>query len=237
MTGSLTVSEPRSGSELHCGRRGSLQVLHAGRVEYERALAMQERLVEAKIAGDERDYLLLLEHEAVYTLGRGANEADLLEAPARRRVPVFRVGRGGGVTFHGPGQLVAYPILRLPRGGRDVHRYVRTLETIVVATCRRFGVEAMARPGLTGVWVGEQKIASIGVGVRRWITYHGLAVNVSTEIGYFNDIVTCRMPGLVVTSLEKTLGRAVSVPEVVPHLTECFVEAMGYDSFERKQVG
>jgi lipoate-protein ligase B len=151
-------------------------------------------------------------------------------------VPVFRVGRGGGVTFHGPGQLVVYPILRLSRGGRDVHRYVRTLETIIVDACRRLGVAATPRPELTGVWVGERKLASIGIGVRHWITYHGLAVNVSTDLAYFDAVVTCRMPEITVTSLERVLGRPVSVGEVAVHMVDCFTAAMPYDSVERERV-
>jgi lipoate-protein ligase B len=212
------------------GDRYDLVIVAPGRVEYGRALAMQEELVARKIGGDERDYLLILEHEPVYTLGRGADEADLLGAPVRLAVPVFRVGRGGGVTFHGPGQLVAYPILRLPRGGRDVHRYVRTLEKIIIDTCRRLAVEATARPDLTGVWVGDAKIASIGIGVRHWITYHGLALNVSTDLAFFDGVVACRMPEIRVTSLERVLRRPVLLGEVAPHLIDCFTATMNYGS-------
>jgi len=218
------------------GDRYALVVVAPGRVEYRRALAMQEELVARKVEGEARDYLLVLEHDPVYTLGRGADEADLLEAPARLNVPVFRVGRGGGVTFHGPGQLVAYPILRLAHGGRDVHRYVRILEEIIVDTCRRLAVEATARPDLTGVWVGEQKIASIGIGVRHWVTYHGLAINVSTDLAYFNSVVTCRMPAIRVTSLERVLCRPVSVDDVARHFVDCFTATMGYGSVQWQQA-
>jgi lipoyl(octanoyl) transferase len=218
------------------GDRYDLVVVAPGRVEYGRALALQDELVARKIAGDDTDYLLVLEHEAVYTLGRGADEADLLGAPARLSVPVFRVGRGGGVTFHGPGQLVAYPILRLARGGRDVHRYVRTLEAIIVDTCRRLAVEATARPELTGVWVGDGKIASIGIGVRHWITCHGLALNVSTDLAFFNSVVPCRMPEIQVTSLERVLRRPVSLDEVARHLIDCFTVTMSYGSVRRQQA-
>jgi lipoyl(octanoyl) transferase len=213
-----------------------LVVMAAGRVEYGRGLAKQEELVARKLDGDPRDYLLILEHDPVYTLGRGADEADLLGAPDRLHVPVFRVGRGGGVTFHGPGQLVAYPILRLAHGGRDVHRYVRLLEQVIVETCRTFAVEATARPDLTGVWVGEEKIASIGIGVRHWITYHGLAINVSTDLVYFNNVVTCRMPEIRVTSLQRVLGRPVSLDEVARHFADCFAATMGYASVQWQQV-
>lgn len=219
--------------------RGSdrfLRVLELGRVEYGRALALQESIWEARVAGGAADYLLLLEHEPVYTLGRGADEADLLGAPQRLGVPVFRVGRGGGVTFHGPGQLVAYPLLRLARGGRDVQRYVRGLEQVLIRTCAAFGVEACARPGLTGVWVGPEKIASIGIGVRRWVTCHGVALNVSTDLEYFRQIVPCGSPQLPMTTLEKQAGRPISVADVASSLAGCFLEQMGYGSTRDGEV-
>jgi lipoate-protein ligase B len=203
-------------------------------MDYQEALTLQEELLAAKIAGAPLDYLLIVEHEAVYTLGRGANEAELLGAPERLGVPVFRVGRGGGVTYHGPGQLVVYPIMRLSRGGRDVQRYVRNLEQVIVETCRRYGVSAIARPELTGVWVGDCKIASIGIGVKRWITYHGLALNVSTDLKYFEDVVPCRMPSLRMTTLEAVMGRCISLQEVADTLIDCFTAAMGYESFDRE---
>src|SRR5512139_1927872 len=124
-----------------------LRVRFFPRMEYGRALALQESLLVAKIAGDPTDFLLLMEHDPVYTLGRGADERDLLGAPERLGVPVFRVGRGGGATFHGPGQLVGYPIVRLWPGCRDVHRYVRTLEQVLICTCSEFGVTATVHPG------------------------------------------------------------------------------------------
>lgn len=210
------------------GRMSRLQVRHLGRIEYGRALALQETLLAAKIAGDTTDYLLLLEHEAVYTLGRGADEADLSGAPARTGVPVFRVGRGGGATFHGPGQLVGYPIVRLWKNGRDVHRYVRGLEATLIDTCRGLGVVATAPPGLTGVWVGDEKLASIGVGVRRGITWHGVALNVSTDVSYFELITACRLPQLRVTTLERLLGEAPSMDRVADAFTRGFAKVFGY---------
>src|ERR1043166_2421892 len=150
-----------------------LTVRDLGRCTYAAALDLQEQLVAGKIAGDSADYLLLLELEPVYTLGRGAAPRDLRAADQLLGVPVFRVSRGGGVTFHGPGQLVVYPILTLRSGGRDVHRYVRRLEEVLIGVCADFNLVAERRAGLTGVWVKGAKIASIGVGVRRWTTFHG----------------------------------------------------------------
>ncbi len=207
--------------------RRPLRVRTLGRVRYADALALQESLVAAVAAGQAGDELLLLEHPPVYTLGRGADAADLCGAPERLGVPVYRVGRGGGATFHGPGQLVAYPILRLRGAGRDVHRYVRTLEAALIATCALFGVAADAPPGQTGVWVGERKIGSIGIGVRRGVAYHGVALNVSTDLSYFAHIVPCRTSGLAATSLAEVLGTAPAVVEVGRVFAECLAERMG----------
>lgn len=215
------------------GRSQRLLVRDVGRVEYGRALAMQETLLGGKVAGtDDADYLLLLEHEPVYTLGRGADEGDLHGVPARDGVPVFRVGRGGGATFHGPGQLVAYPIIRLRRNARDVHRYVRTLERVLIGTCAVFGVTAESRSGLTGVWVGGEKLASIGIGVRRGVTWHGVALNVTTDVRYFQRITPCRLPNVSVTSLACLAGRAPSMSEVQTAFVRSFVQAFGYQESE-----
>jgi lipoate-protein ligase B len=175
---------------------------------YREALVQQESLVEQKLAGDPNDYLLLLEHEPVFTLGRGADERDLLGADSALGVEAIRVGRGGGVTFHGPGQIVAYPIISLNRSHHDVRAYVRALESVSIDCVRHFGVDGERQAGTPGVWVSGRKIASVGVGIRRWVTFHGVALNVSTDLTFFSRIVTCRMPGLRVTSLQRELGEA-----------------------------
>ncbi len=200
----------------------TLAVRRLGRIAYEDALALQESLVEAKHAGDDTDYLLLLEHDPVYTLGRNADAADLGDAPGQRGVPVFRVGRGGGVTYHGPGQLVAYPILTLPAGERDVPRYVARLEQVILDTCAAFGVAAARRPGHPGVWVGERKLASIGVAIRRWVTCHGLSLNVAPQQDPFGAVVACRMPGLRVTSLAEEATRVPTLEQVTDVLERAF---------------
>jgi len=207
----------------------ALAVQNLGLCPYDRALVLQEALVGRKLAGEATDYLLLLEHPPVYTLGRGADAGDLQEADRLLGVPVFRVSRGGGVTFHGPGQLVAYPIIALGRGGRDVHRYVRRLEDVLIGTCADFGVAAERQVGRTGVWVGDAKIASIGVGVRRWTTFHGVALNVSTELRYFGAIVPCRMPEVRMTSLSEQLGVVFSVTPVAAAFEQRFREVFAYE--------
>lgn len=188
----------------------ALVVQDLGVVPYREALDLQEALLARKLDGGAEDYLLLVEHEPVYTLGRAADEADLREADRKLGVAAIRVGRGGGVTFHGPGQLVAYPIVDLVGYRRDVGRYVRALEHVLIQVCRRFGVCAERKQGAPGVWVGEAKIASIGIGVRRWVTFHGVALNVSTDLTFFSHISACRMPSMKMTSLERLTGHRVS---------------------------
>jgi lipoyl(octanoyl) transferase len=212
-----------------------LRVYDLGVCPYPEALALQEQLVARKAAEDVDDYLLLVEHEPVYTLGRGADAQDLLGADQVLGVPVFRVGRGGGVTFHGPGQLVVYPIVTLRRGGRDVHRYVRMLEDVLIGVCGEFSIRGERRAGMTGVWVGAAKIASIGVGVRRWITFHGIALNVSTDLRFFTQIVPCRMPDARMTSMAVELGAAPSMTVVRDAFVRQFRAAFGYTEVVRME--
>jgi len=208
----------------------SLLVQRLGRIGYEQALSRQEVLATRKVAGESDDYLLLLEHDPVYTLGRGANESDLCGADKNLGVPSIRVGRGGGVTFHGPGQLVAYPILTLPKAGRDVHRYVRNLEEVLIRVCQQFAVWAFRRQGETGVWASQGKIASIGIGVRRWTTLHGVALNVTTDLSYFDVVVPCRVPQLPMTSVQKELGVAPPLSAVEDAFVAHFCSVFGFSS-------
>ena len=205
-----------------------LVVHNLGVSSYAAALATQEELVARKVQGKADDYLLLLQHPPIYTLGRGANADDLRGADQVLGVPVFRISRGGGVTFHGPGQLVAYPIITLRHGGRDVHRYVRTLEDVLIAVCADFGIAAQRQLGQTGVWVGPAKIASIGVGVRRWTTFHGIALNVSTDLTFFRHIVACRMPDVRMTSMAETLATAPPMADVAASFERRFRAAFEY---------
>src|SRR5437867_11598494 len=170
-----------------------------GRMDYLAALALQQRIVELKQRGALADVILFVEHPHIYTLGRGGKVANVLAA---REVPVIGSSRGGDVTYHGPGQLVVYPIIDLrSRLRRDVHRYVRNLELAVVQTLQDFGIDGMRRPPFTGIWIEERKIAAIGVAVRRGITFHGLALNVNTDLSYFNRIVPCGLAWSEVTSI------------------------------------
>ncbi len=192
-----------------------VRVMHLGRVPYPDAMRIQDSVLAEVVASPGlAGTILVLEHDPVYTLGRGADEADLMGAPARFGVPVFRVGRGGGATFHGPGQVVLYPVVRLPRDGRNVARFIRSLEDAMVASCARFSVEARAEPGQTGIWTNAGKIGAIGIGVKRGVAFHGIALNVSNRVDYFESIVPCRAPGMTVTTMVREAGAEVSLPQV-----------------------
>jgi lipoyl(octanoyl) transferase len=205
-----------------------------GRIPYSRGLEIQERLVVERQKGLVPDQLLLLEHDPVFTLGRNARRENVLipvEALRERGFAVFETGRGGDVTYHGPGQLVAYPILELSPDRRDVHRYVRDLEEVMIRTCADYGVEAGRVSGLTGTWVGREKIGAIGVRISRWVTSHGLAFNVATDLAPFDLIVPCGIRDRRPTSLERLLGREMGMGEVMERLTRHFRAV-----FEREEV-
>ena len=211
-----------------------LVTLDLGRAAYEPTLRLQERLRDqVKAAPDERAYLVLVEHDPpVITLGRGADAAHVTasrERLAREGVEIHESARGGDVTYHGPGQLVAYPILRLDLHGRDVHRYLRDLEEVLIRVLARLGLEGSRAGGMTGVWVGAEKVAAIGVAISRWVTWHGVAINVDTNLDHFDLIVPCGIRGRGVTSLARLLGRPMRVAEVTPHLVECVVDVFGFD--------
>jgi lipoate-protein ligase B len=190
------------------------------------ALRLQERLVELKRNQAFGDAVLFVEHPHLYTLGRGGNEANLL---APKEVPVYRTSRGGDVTYHGPGQLVVYPILDLrSKLRKDVHRYVRNLEQSAVRTLADFAIIAIRRPPYTGIWIGDRKIAAIGVAVRRAITYHGLAINVNVDLSYFERIVPCGLGWAEVTSMAKELGAAQNMDDVRKRFLFRFAEIFGY---------
>ena len=188
-----------------------MNVRWLGRMKYDDALALQNELV-AKKAEDvsAADEVLLLEHESVFTIGRTHDQSSLQNANALP-APCVVINRGGQATWHGPGQLVGYPILDLRRRGSDLHRYLRELEAIIMRICDRFGVNAHAQNGLTGVWVEDRKIASIGVGVRRWISMHGFALNVCGPLEGFHAITPCGLSGVTMTSLEREGARDITV--------------------------
>jgi len=202
-----------------------LEVALPGVLDYARATAWQEALVARRIAGGP-DALLLLEHPPVYTLGRGADPKHL-GAAAAGPIPIVRAHRGGEVTYHGPGQLVGYPIVGLRDHRPDVRWYLRRLEDVLIAALAALGVAAERRTGLTGVWVGPRKIASIGVALRRWVAWHGFALNVATDVGGFAAITPCGITGVEMTSVAREGGPG-EVATVLPAVLAAFVDAFGY---------
>ena len=185
-----------------------------GRMAFAEALALQEHFVaERRKNHSLGDELLLLEHDPVYTIGRTPDQTSLRGA-AHLPHPFFPINRGGQATYHGPGQLIGYPIIDLRNCGQDLHRYLRWLEDLLLETVAEVGLSATTRPGLTGVWMDDRKIASIGVGVRHWITMHGFALNVCGDLSPFNQIVPCGITNVTMTSIEKETGRAFSVEEI-----------------------
>jgi lipoyl(octanoyl) transferase len=205
----------------------TLEVRRLGRMPYAEALALQRSLVEERRAGRVDDLLLLVEHPHVLTLGvRGdGGRSHILATPAAldsRGVEVHEAGRGGDITYHGPGQVVGYPILDLHPDRCDVHRYVRDIEEVLIRTASDYGIEARRVEGLTGVWVGRDKLAAIGVRIARWVTSHGFAFNVTTDLEYFNLIVPCGIVDRGVTSLATLLGHSVDRGEVEDRLVAHF---------------
>jgi len=208
-----------------------LEVRRLGTIGYQDGLALQQTLVERRKRGEIGDQLLLLEHPHVITLGvKTRNDlSHVLESPqslAAQGVELFESGRGGDVTYHGPGQLVGYPILELAGERRDVHRYVRDLEEVLIRTVSGFGIAARRIAGLTGIWVDEQgkdaKLAAIGVRISRWVTSHGFALNVNTDLSRFGLIVPCGITDKGVTSMERLLGHGVAMAEVEDAVVAAF---------------
>jgi lipoyl(octanoyl) transferase len=211
----------------------ALLIRRLGVVDYAEALALQRALVEDRRARRIDDVLLVVEHAHVLTLGARGDRSHLLatrEVLAAKDVEVHETGRGGDITYHGPGQIVGYPIIDLKPDRCDVHRYVRDLEETLIRAVGDVGIEATRRAGLTGVWVGHQKLASIGVRIARWVTSHGFALNVDTDLEFFNLIVPCGIPGCEVTSLAR-LGCEAERLEVEDRVIARFC-----DVFDRKPV-
>ena len=206
-----------------------LEVRRLGRLDYPAALTLQRTLVEERRANHVPDLLLLVEHPPVITIGvKGdGGRGNIIATPeqlASLGIAIHETGRGGDVTYHGPGQLVVYPILDLRPDRCDVHRYVRDIEDVMIRVCASYGVTAGRIAGLTGAWVGSEKIGAIGIRMSRWITSHGLALNVSTNLDHFRLIVPCGIGDRGVTSLERTIGRPVDMFDVEQRLVAAFLD-------------
>ncbi len=205
-----------------------LEVKRLGRVGYADALELQGRLEADVIARREPDHLLLLEHPHTFTLGRRSKDGGVLataEVLRKLGVDVFEINRGGKVTYHGPGQLVGYPIINLSPDREDVHKYVRDIEEVLIRTMSDFGIEAFRIAGLTGVHTTEGKVAAIGVHIKRWVTTHGFALNVNTDLSYYNWIIACE--GEPVASMDRLLGHEVAMAEVEDRIVANFADVFG----------
>ncbi len=199
----------------------TLDVVCLGRRKYDEVWEKQKELVDQRRFEAVPDTLILVEHDPVYTLGKNSNEDHLLQS-RDKHVPIYQIERGGDVTFHGPGQLVGYPILDLHHHRLSVSWYMRTLEEILIQTLGQFGIESQRREGLTGVWVREEKIAALGVRLSRWISMHGFALNVNTDLKFFDGIIPCGIFEHDVTSMSQILGKEVSLVEVEETLITVF---------------
>ena len=206
---------------------GKCRVLYLGLVSYEKAYYLQKRLHKFRREGRIDDVLILLEHEPVVTMGRGGKRDNILvsdELLQSKGIRVFEIDRGGDVTLHCPGQLVGYPILDLKFRGEDIHKYLRNLEEVIIRSLKIYGVDAQRIHNFTGVWVGRRKVAFIGIGIKGWVTFHGFALNINSDLSYFSLIRPCGFESRMVTSLGEILGRPVEPAGVRQHLIEQFGE-------------
>jgi lipoyl(octanoyl) transferase len=203
-----------------------MKILTPGRMSFEAALALQENLVAELQSGRGEETLVLLEHEPVFTIGRTRDRSSLRQNLPH---PVFETNRGGQATFHGPGQLVGYPVLDLSRRGRDLHRYLRFLEDLLIGLSAGYGVTAQNREGLTGVWVGPRKLASLGVGVRKWVSMHGFAINITREsTEAFAHITPCGLTGVEMTSLAHESGAAIPLEDALARTVDLFMQRIDH---------
>jgi len=213
----------------------TLKVYKIGLVPYREALELQLMLLDKRKKGEIGDTLLLLEHPPTFTIGRKGHKEHLLineRYLSERGIHFEVISRGGDITFHGPGQLVGYPILDLNTKGRDVHKYLRGLEELIVLVLEDFGIQANRIEGLTGVWVEGHKIASIGVGVKRWVTYHGFALNVNTDLSYFDMIVPCGIPDVKMTSIAGWLRKkeGIQMEDIEEAVIKSFMKTFDFEN-------
>ena len=210
-----------------------------GLIDYAEAWELQKRLHAKRLRNEIPDTLLLLEHPHVYTLGKAADKNNLIAETRfikEHGISVYETDRGGDVTYHGPGQIVGYAILNLAEWKKDAHEYLRAIEETVMKTCAEYGTETTRHPKYTGVWAGENKICAIGVKISRWITMHGFALNVSTNLEIFEGIIPCGIREKGVTSLERETGKNLSLADVKKTLLKNFAETFGYEKTEQANI-
>lgn len=204
--------------------QGNIKVIDLGYMDYQSTWDLQKGYHKKVLNGDTTDTLLLVEHESVYTLGKNANENHLLQS-APEDAKIFHIERGGDITYHGPGQLVGYPILDLHRYTTSISWYMRRLEQVIIDTLNEYGIKAGVKEGLTGVWVGDEKIGAQGVRISRWVTMHGFALNVNTDLDYYSGIIPCGIFEYGVTSMEKIVGEKLNMGKVKKSILKSFHQA------------
>ena len=204
-----------------------------GLIDYKEAWDLQKHTFELRHQKKIPDIIYLLEHPHTYTLGKVADEKNLVgskEYLDKKKISVYNIDRGGDITYHGPGQIVGYPIINLNEWQNDTHKYLRALEEVIIRTCGHYGIKGIRDPKYTGVWIENRKIAAIGVKISRWITMHGFAFNINTDLSLFTGIIPCGIVDKEVTSLQKELSRSVSISEVKEILLKNFMEVFGYNN-------
>ncbi len=210
----------------------SLNYCDLGFIDYKEAWELQKEVLELRLNSKVSDVLFLLEHPHTYTLGKIADKKNLVASQEylnKNNVSVYEIDRGGDITYHGPGQIVGYPIINLNQWQNDTHKYLRALEELIIQTCSYYGLKSARVPKYTGVWLDERKIAAIGIKVSRWITMHGFAFNVNTDLSLFSGIIPCGISDKEVTSLQKELNREIEIDEVKTLLVKNFKEIFNYD--------
>lgn len=208
-----------------------------GLIDYKQAWNLQKEIFDLRFRNEIDDTFFLLEHPHTYTLGKVAEKENLISSESQLKelgISVYDIDRGGDITYHGPGQIVGYPILKLSDWKEDTHQYLRGLEEVIILTCREYGIETERNSKYTGVWIGESKIAAIGIKVSRWITMHGFAFNINTDLSYFGGIIPCGIKDKEVTSLQRELGRELSIDEVKEKLITNFKKVFDYTDFVEK---
>ncbi|MEW6005636.1 MAG: lipoyl(octanoyl) transferase LipB [Stygiobacter sp.] len=206
-----------------------------GFIDYKDAWDLQKAIFENRMNNNIDDVFLLLEHPHTYTLGKVADKKNLLfneEQLSKNKISVYEIDRGGDITYHGPGQIVGYPIIDLKNWKQDTHEYLRSLEQVIINVCSEYGIQTERKANYTGVWIDERKIAAIGIKISRWVTMHGFAFNINTNLDYFNGIIPCGIKDKEVTSLEIELGETISIDEVKQKLLNQFKEIFNYKEIE-----
>jgi len=209
-----------------------------GQIDYKSAWDLQKETFDLRLHNKTDDTIFLLEHPHTYTLGKVAEKENLISTSKQLKelgISVYEIDRGGDITYHGPGQIVGYPIIKLSDWKEDTHEYLRALEEVIIKTCAEYGLSTNRNPKYTGVWLGERKIAAIGIKVSRWITMHGFAFNVNTDLNYFGGIIPCGIRDKDVTSLQRELGKEIEINEVKEKLVKNFQNVFGYTSIILKE--